>query len=68
MPPGTRTVVAKFPKFETGAHKEIKYGPRFCDSRQLVSDRKSDRESDEHPIFMQIGQIIGREVVRVDGH
>jgi hypothetical protein len=39
----------------------------FGDMGRLVSDEKSDRESDGDPICMQIGRRIGCKNVRVDG-
>jgi hypothetical protein len=54
-----------FPKFD--ASLKIKFVNNFGDWGRLVSDWKSDRESDGDPICMQIGRRIGCGIVHVDG-
>jgi hypothetical protein len=49
------------------ASRTIKVVNNFVDRGRLVSEKKSDRESDGHPICMQIGQIIGCKNIRVEG-
>jgi hypothetical protein len=57
-----RAVVC-FPKF--GTFRKFLFINNFANRGWLVSDVKSDRESEGHPICMQIGQRIGCRIVRV---
>jgi hypothetical protein len=65
---GTGVVECCFPKFGASQKNYFVDGFVFAEDKgRLVSNGKSDRESDGHPICMQIRQRIGCKNVRVDG-